>query len=112
MTRFVIIAVAVLLALGAVGAALSNAEDPDPGPAITLDKDPIGDGTSGQDKGGDDRAKDDARGDHEDARVSVDGDDTFTVAHPRPVDGDDDDHDDDDRDDDHDDDDHDDPDDD
>lgn len=90
MTRLLIIGVAVLLVLGAVGTALSNAEDRDPGPAITLDKDPAGDSKSGQDKGGDDRAKDDAQDEYEDATVSDDGDDTFTVAHPQPVEGDDD----------------------
>ena len=104
MTRLLIITVAVLLVLGVVGTALSNAEDRDPGPAITLDRDPAGE-ESGQDNGGDDSAKDDAQDDYEDATVSDDGDDTFTVAHPRPVEAgsdayDDDEPDDDERDDD------------
>ena len=86
-----IIAVAVLLVLGGVGTALSSAHDQDPGPAIVLDRNPVDDSKSGQNKSGADRARDDAQQDNEGANVSDDGDDTsFTVAHPQPVEADDD----------------------
>ncbi len=88
MTRILIIAVAVLLALGGASTALSHAEDQDPGPAIVLDGDAVDDTTSGQGSDG----VDDAKHDDEAARVSdapSDGDDTFTVAHPQPVEADD-----------------------
>ena len=92
MTRILIIAVAVLLVLGGVSTALSRAEDQDPGPAIVLDKDPVDDAKSGQGTAtprARRRQGDDAKHDDEGARVSddrSDGDDTFTVAHPQPVD--------------------------
>ncbi len=100
MTRVLIIAVAVLLVLAGVGTALSSAHDQDPGPAIMLYEDPVDDAKTGQDKGGADRAKDDAQHDYEGAKTSYDGDDTFTVAHPQPVEADDDEPDDDEPDDD------------
>lgn len=52
-----------------------------------LEKEPTGGNESGQDKDGGARAEDDVRGYYEDAAVSDDRDDGFTVAHPQPVGG-------------------------
>ena len=82
MIRLVIVAVAVVLVVGGVGAALSGAQDQDPGPAIVLDKVPVDDAGAAHDKNGADGAKKD-RGERQ-LNVRTD-DDPFSVAQPLPV---------------------------
>jgi hypothetical protein len=82
MVRILIIVIATALVLAGVSAALPRAPGQDPGPAIMLQGAPV-DGSSGKDdsprkdKGARDRDgdRDDDRDDHE----------SFTVAHPKPI---------------------------
>jgi hypothetical protein len=86
MIRVVIIAIAVVLVLGGVGAALSGAQDPDPGPAIVLDELPPGTAAPTHDKDsagyGADRAQ--KHGRQKPVSVRSEGD-PFTTVQPEPV---------------------------
>jgi hypothetical protein len=89
MIRILIIAVAVVLVIGGVGAALSGAEDQDPGSAIVLDKAPIDAAGSAHDgKGAGASAGGHALKDGDRVGPSKDRSDEgdpFTAAQPQPV---------------------------
>ncbi len=92
MIRILIVAAAVALVLGGLGAAFSGARDQDPGPAIVLDEAPIDDDKSARDKHGADNAADGAK-DGGGAAAGSGGNHSgksFTVVHPQPVEADDD----------------------
>ena len=93
MLRMIIVAVAVLLALGSVGTALSRAGDQDPGPAIVLDKAPAdAAGLAHDTQHADDAAAgDDAKkgGVVKPDNARSDDANTFTVSQPRPIKADD-----------------------
>jgi hypothetical protein len=78
MIRILIVVAVVAFVVGGVGAALSGAEDMDPGPEIVLEKAPIDDADkkgAGAASGGDNAKPGDDRRD----------DDSFTAAQPQPV---------------------------
>jgi hypothetical protein len=89
MIRILIIAVAVVLVVGGVGAALSGAEDQDPGSAIVLDKAPIDAAGSTPDRNGA-GASAGGHGAKDGDRVGPSKDlsdegDPFTAVQPQPV---------------------------
>jgi hypothetical protein len=89
MIRILIVVAAIALVVGGVGAALSGAENRDPGPAIVLDKDPSDDARTVHDR----KAFEAASGGHiatESDRAQPSDDrsahgDPFTAVQPQPV---------------------------
>jgi hypothetical protein len=82
MIRILIVVAVAAFAVGGVGAALSSAEDMDPGPTIVLETTPIDDARPAHDNKGAGAA---AGGDR--AKPSDDrrDDDSFTAVQPQPV---------------------------